>query len=224
MHDYIEIEDTKIPAFLIEPMTDPKATVIVLPSVFGIDEDVEFLCEDIANMGVTAVAVDPFWATDPGPLPHTSQGAKRALARKNKIPRLHGISNAVQYCKSAQRFGRPLIALGICYGGHLAFCSAAEGVVDAAVVWHGGGLADYSVLCEDISVPLSLHFGGNDAITPSHEIEILRKAFKGRSNVEIRVHPDAGHGFTHRASPNYDESSHQSSFAALAKMISDLSR
>ena len=77
MHTTLETHIGSIPCFVsqgIHPIV-----LLIFPAVFGIDSDIEDLCEHYARLGFTTIAVDPFWDSHPGPLPHTVDGVRAAL-------------------------------------------------------------------------------------------------------------------------------------------------
>ena len=219
MHETIGTDQQDSPSYISSPITDSEVVVLVLPAIFAIDEDIEQLCDDIAYMGAKAVAIDPFWAVDPGPLSHEPADVRKALARKNAISKKQSLENMRLYCKEARQLGKKLLVLGICYGGHMAFCAAAEGLVEGAVIWHGGSLTDHIGLASQIKVPLSMHFGEADPVISMDDVQLLKEAFAGAEQVDISVYPGARHGFSHRNYVNFHPEAFEQSLAALERLI-----
>jgi len=177
--------------------------LLIFPAVFGIDSDIEDLCHHYSNLGYTVIAVDPFWDTAPGPLPHTVEGVRAALERKREVPPDVGLSFAQACCDAAKEYGDQIVALGICFGGYMAFCSLADDDVDAAAIWHGGGLVRHIDRVADIKAPLQLHFGIEDPLIPAVDREVLGEFFSKHDNVSIMEYEGARHGFTHRSGPAF---------------------
>ncbi|MEC7984839.1 MAG: dienelactone hydrolase family protein, partial [Myxococcota bacterium] len=197
--------------------------LLVIPSIFGLDEDLTLLCEDIAFEGFTVIAVDPFWEIDPGPLGHSIQEVRRALARKNDMDKDEALENVFAFCKGAAAYAENICILGIGYGGLLAFQALAHRKATAAVTWHAAGITDHLTLVDKVSRPLSLHFGANDAMTPPFEIEILQKVFQENEKVDIVVYPDAKHGYSFRDEMTYSEEAFDGSYATLLQVLQKLS-
>lgn len=223
MHSFLQIPQGEVPIYVAESFVDSNVSVLVLPAIFGIDQDVEELCDEIAGLGANAIAVDPFWEVDPGPLSHSFEDVRRALDRKNKVGTQRGIDLALEYCKTLRSPPEKLIALGICYGGHLAFIAAAKGLVDGAVILHGGGLTDYVRFISDIQVPLSIHFGDQDSLIPMDDVLLLQEGFAEVPHVDIQVYEGARHGFSHQSSLSFHQEAYMGSLNGLDSMIGHLS-
>lgn len=95
-----------------------------------------------------------------------------------------------------------LASVGYCFGGRLSFQTAAAGLVDAAIAYYGGGIQNKLDLAERITVPLLMHFGGEDSHISPQAVQTIAERFEDRQDVEIHIYPGAEHGFncTHRDS------------------------
>jgi carboxymethylenebutenolidase len=98
--------------------------------------------------------------------------------------------------------GARIASLGYCYGGLLSYHAAANGDVDAAVAYYGGGIQNALERADAIRVPLMMHFGARDAHIPLDAVKHIAERFDDRDNVEVHVYTEAEHGFncSHRAS------------------------
>ena len=219
MHRFLESGANQVPAYATEPVGESDVAVLILPTIYGIDEDLESLCEDLAYVGAKVVAVDPFWQVDPGPLGHDLRSVRRGLARKRAVTRKKGLANMRMFCSEVNLMCEKLIVLGIGYGGHLAYTAAAEGLVDAAVIWHGSSLTDFVRLASKIQVPVSMHFGDSDPVVPMDDVLLLKDAFAEHENVDIVVYENARHGFVHRNYIHYNHDAFEHSFATLQSLI-----
>jgi carboxymethylenebutenolidase len=97
--------------------------------------------------------------------------------------------------------------MGYCFGGRYAFLAAARLGVDAAAAFHGTQIGLSLADAPNVAAPLSLHFGGDDPLTPPEEIEAIRAALHHRSDAEIVVYPGAVHNFSQPGWPGYDAAS-----------------
>ncbi|BBK40773.1 carboxymethylenebutenolidase [Allostella vacuolata] len=79
--------------------------------------------------------------------------------------------------------------VGFCWGGSVAYLSAARLPVAAAVGYYGGQIVPF--LGETPKVPTMLHFGDRDGGIPMADVLTIARA---QPEVEIHVYP-AGHGF-----------------------------
>jgi len=202
MYTTLKSEDSELPIFYL-PAGEDSPILLVFPSIYGIDADLEELAFQVNTLDVSVVVVDLFWKVGKGPL--TSSQTREALMRKSKISRLDGIYNALHCCELIREPRLPLLALGIGYGGHLAFCAAAEQKVDGVCCWHPDGLGDYAMLSDEIKIPVQLHFGEEDVLVLPHEIEKIKEGLSQNSRASISIHKGAGFNFSHRSHPSFNE-------------------
>ena len=206
MHTSLQIENNNIPIYYVEGAPqDP--IVLIFSSIYGLTSEVEMLCEEISYLGASVVAVNLFWQQDG--LGYSEVQTSLALQRKNTIPQMKLISHALAYAQAVREESRPLIALGIGHGGHLAFCCLAENLIDAAVLWHPSALGDYAFLLDDIiaqSKPFCIHVGDQDPLFQPHEIQKFREKINNKTELwDIRMYTNVGFGFSLSGHSSYDE-------------------
>jgi carboxymethylenebutenolidase len=98
-----------------------------------------------------------------------------------------------------------LAAVGYCFGGRLAYLSAANGSVDAAVPYYGGGIQNYLDQASKIKTPILFHYAENDRNIPMSAVANVKKSFAGRDNATFFVYPGADHGFNCWARGTYQQ-------------------
>ena len=217
MFAYLETEIGDVPSFQLEGESD--SVVCIFPAVFGIDDDIVELCSFLNEEGHNVVAVDPFWEVDPGPLPHTLEGVRRALARKREIPLEEQLIFAHACCSATQKIARNNVALGICFGGAMAFHALGEGLCSGASIWHGAGLVKQIDSIAAMNGALNLHFGTNDPLIPEVDREILREFFKEKERVRFWEYEGAKHGFTHRSGTSFDQNALRDCLEKLMELL-----
>src|SRR6201994_2650973 len=62
----IESEDGTFNAYIARPKIMPAAAVVVLQELFGVNTDIRKTCDELAEQGFLAVALDLFWRQEPG--------------------------------------------------------------------------------------------------------------------------------------------------------------
>lgn len=119
-------------------------------------------------------------------------------------PRVTSFMKAVRENEGASL---PIAAAGFCWGGQHVMslargetASNGKPLVDACFTAHPSNLsipADF----EKTTKPVSIAIGDKDFVMPMKQIEQAKKIWAGKSDVEteIRVYPDALHGFAVRA-------------------------
>ena len=58
--------DGAIPAYRVEPAGTPRAAIIVIPEIFGVNPGIAAKADDWATQGYLAIAPDLFWRFAPG--------------------------------------------------------------------------------------------------------------------------------------------------------------
>src|SRR3546814_17404021 len=88
----------------------------------------------------------------------------------------------------------PVMLVGFCYGGGVAFNVAAIEPVDALVSFYGSALPNLLELAPQVTAASLHHFGAADDFIPLPVVETIRDAVT-REGVQVPLYPDAGHAF-----------------------------
>ncbi|MEA3122615.1 MAG: carboxymethylenebutenolidase, partial [Paraburkholderia sp.] len=112
-----------------------------------------------------------------------------------------------------------IAAVGYCFGGRLAYLMAANGAVDAAVSYYGGGIQNLLDQADKIRVPILFHYAEQDTGIPLEAVEQVKARFAGRPDANLHVYPGAGHGFNCTDRSAYDQ---QASALALGRTLTFL--
>lgn len=192
-------DGSALSAYHVRPTTAPKAGLVVLQEIFGLNPHIRRVCDGFAAQGYEVLAPALFDRIEPG----VELGYDAAALAKGKTfpPRLgwdnplRDVAAAVAALRGAGKVG----VVGYCWGGSLAFLAAArlEGLA-AAVGYYGSAIAKN--LDATPKVPTLLHFGETDASIPLSDVDAIRAQQRG---VEVHVYP-AGHGFNCDARGAYD--------------------
>ncbi|MGI9599166.1 MAG: dienelactone hydrolase family protein [Acidimicrobiales bacterium] len=196
-----------------------RAGVVIVPSIFGPNEDLLAQMATLADGALTAV-VDPFWRQGGGALPYTSRDA--AFARVGELDRAACRTDveAVAAWMAERNHGR-VVGLGICFGGPFVLTGAAGGHFAGAVTWHGSRMEGVLDQLDGLTAPLRLHFGDADPITPPEVIDAVRTTFADHPDCSIVIHPGADHGYSHEG-PAYDRAAADAGMADLRALIEAL--
>lgn len=179
--------------------------LIVMSSVFGVDGDVQRICDDIAEAGFVAAAPDLFWRGDKGPMDRSEEGQRRARERALDRDRMieQGVADLADTVAHLRRRpdcnGRVAVA-GLCFGGPYAILGQTRAGCDAGLSFHGTKVDNYLADVGKVRGSLVLHWGDADHAAPPAALAKVRAATKGMRNVEIVIYPGVKHGYTARAS------------------------
>ncbi len=176
----------------------PKAGVVVIQEIFGVNDHIRAVTDGYANAGYAAVAPQIFDRVERNvelgyDQAAMTRGVEIARGKLKMEQTLLDLQSAVD---DASRYGKVGV-VGYCFGGLLTWLAACDlKGVSAASAYYGGGIAGQ--LDRKPRCPVIMHFGKKDAHIPMSDVEKVRTA-----QPEVTVHVyDADHGFNcdHRAS------------------------
>jgi carboxymethylenebutenolidase len=205
----VETADGKtFAAYFASTGTTPAPGIIVLPPIFGVDRQMRDLADRCAQRGYAAAVLNQFWR-DPQPqeFARTPEERPLAVARAARVDvdqLVDDLDVAIAVLRDRAECNGKIAVMGYCFGGRYAFLAAARLGVDAAAAFHGTQIGQSLADAPNVAAPLSLHFGGDDPLTPPEEIEAIRTALHHRPDAEIVVYPGAVHNFSQPGWPGYD--------------------
>ena len=207
---WIEIDSAegKFGAYLAIPHTRKGPGIVLIQEIFGVNEHIRAVAEQYAADGYLVIAPDLFWRSGQRiELTYDEAGWKRAVELMNATDvgkAQADIELAIDALKAQPGLDGGIASIGYCFGGLLSYHTAANGLVDVAIAYYGGGIQNHLDRAEEIEVPLLMHFGEQDSHIPLEAVEKIAERFDTNDNVEIVVYPEAEHGFncSHRDSYN----------------------
>jgi carboxymethylenebutenolidase len=202
------------PAYVAQPAGKPKAGLVVLQEIFGVNSHIREVADGYAAEGYLVVAPATFHRVKHGvELGYTADDMQAGFALKQGVEGLPApgvmadIQAAVEY--AAKTSGGKVGVVGYCWGGLLTW-RAAEQVkgVSAAVPYYGGGSTSAEERARQPHCPVMMHLSDCDDYVPMDSLPAFKQA---HPEVEMHMY-SARHGFNcdHRGA--YDEAS-----AKLAK-------
>jgi len=189
-------------AYRAQPEGQPRGGVVVIQEVWGLNNWVRSVVDRWARHGYLAVAPAMFDRVDFGYEsedygPEQFKIIGEMLKRFSHETALLDVKAAVDAAAEAGKVG----ITGYCFGGAVSWRAAHHGLgLSAASGYYGGGIPNYIELAP--SIPLEMHFGGQDTGIPLEQIEDLKAR---HPSVPIHVYA-AGHGFCNSDRPDkFDE-------------------
>lgn len=189
-----------IPCMAAFPDGGPSTGVVVVPSIFGVNDDMAMVAERLAGEGFAAVIPDPFWRDeDKGVIGHDEEGRARAFARMGRTPfdqAFGDVADVVDHLRSRDDSNGKVAVMGFCYGGPFALVAAAKCGIQAGISYHGSFVDKYLDLMPDVGCPLSFHWGDNDRAASLDVIDEVKKTFSARDDAEVILYPGGvEHGY-----------------------------
>ena len=196
-----------VPAYLAQPEGPPRAAVVVLQEIFGVNAHIRAVADRFAAQGYLALAPATFERVQPGvDLGYSEADMNAGFALKTAVSALPapGVLQDIQAAidHAAQASGGKVGLVGFCWGGLLSWQAACTlNGLAAAVVYYGGGITAPEEIARQPQCPVLAHFGDQDHWIPMEGIQAFGKA---HPEVQVHVYP-ANHGFNCDQRASYNE-------------------
>ncbi|HVC91470.1 MAG TPA: dienelactone hydrolase family protein [Acidobacteriaceae bacterium] len=191
----------KLDAYIAQPTGEPKAGIVVLQEIFGVNAHIRSVADGFARAGYLTIAPALFdRAQRDVELPYDPEGGKQGMQIVQRIPidqTLADIAAAIQYLR--EHGARKVGVVGYCWGGTLAWVSNTRLHPDATVSYYPGGIQNY--IHEKSTCPAIFHFGLEDNHIPQSVVEQVRHEYPGFS---VFTYPGAGHAFNRDIGASYN--------------------
>ena len=187
-------------AYLAEPRETPRAAIIVIQEIFGVNEGIRRKCDVWAEKGYLAIAPDLFWRLEPGVEldPDVEPEFQRALGLMGEFDQDQGVSDIEATIREARkRLGNngKVGCVGFCLGGRLAFMTASRTDIDASVGYYAVGIDSLLHEKHGIAKPLMLHIAGADHfVTPDVQAK-MHEGLDDHPRVTLHDYAGEDHGF-----------------------------
>jgi len=196
-------DNFQLGGYRADAATAPKAAVVVIQEIFGVNHHIRAVCDRLAGEGYVAIAPSIFDRIEPnfqcGYSPEEIAEARKFVANPDWAAMLRDTQAAIDAVRDVGRVG----IIGFCLGGSVAYAAATKlSGLSAAIGYYGGAIVRFAD--DKPKVPTQLHFGEKDAGIPLSDVEIIRAK---RPDVEIHVYPGAQHGFHCDERASYDKTS-----------------
>ena len=190
-------------AYRAAPAGKPKAGIVVIQEIFGVNSHIKKVTDGFAAEGYVALAPAIFDRAERGfESGYAPEDIDRGRAIRGKIDIMDMIKDIRAAVASLKGEGLKVCVVGYCLGGTLAWLAATriDGVA-CSVSYYGGGVAETA--SEKPRCPVLFHFGDTDqSIPPDHHAKIRA----AHPEIPMHIYP-AGHGFNCDARGSYDAAS-----------------
>lgn len=186
----------------------PRAAVLVLPEVFGVNGWVRSVAERLAGHGYAALALPIFSRTAPDlDVGYDAAGLEEGRRHRDQLTAaqfLDDARTAVDWLQAQPGLAqRPVGCVGFCFGGHLALLAATLPQVAATCDFYGarvstdrpGGGPPTLDVVPQIHGKLLCFCGDRDPLMPPEELTAIQAALAANGQPPLIVASGAGHGF-----------------------------
>jgi carboxymethylenebutenolidase len=199
--------ESHLHGYVAEPEVRSTAGVLILPTIFGVNEFARGYANALASAGLLAAV----WDVNSGlPLSTDYQECIRR-ARTLTDAGVAGITTQWLEVMLGRMGLRTIGVLGFCIGGRFALLQAARDKRVRACAMAYPSIenprlpnqeVDALAVARDIGCPVHMLRPGNDHVTAPGTYETLTLALLSRSApTTIQIYPEAEHGFMHRSTP-----------------------
>lgn len=211
MGEWVQVKgpDGAFKAYVARPAGPPKAAVVVLQEIFGVNAVIRGKADWLAREGFLAVAPDLFWRIEPG-IDITDQSEAewaKAMDLMDKYVKLNVGTKDIQATIDAARalVGNGKVgAMGYCLGGLLAYLTACRTNSDASVGYYGVNIPNFISEAANIKKPLLLHVAGKDAFVNADAQKAMKEGLGGNPKVTMHTYAEQDHAFTREGGKHYD--------------------
>jgi carboxymethylenebutenolidase len=190
--------DGTIPAYVARPAGTPKAAIIVIPEIFGVNPGIRQKADKWAADGYLAVAPDIFWRFAPGVElnPDVEAELQQAFGYFQQYDPSDGVYDIESTIKWIHGLGISKVGCaGYCLGGRLAYMAATRTDIDASVGYYGVMIDQMLDEAHRIAKPLMLHIPTADHFVLPAAQAVIHAGLDDNPRVTLHDYPGLDHGF-----------------------------
>jgi carboxymethylenebutenolidase len=201
--------DGQIPAYVARPAGTPKAAIIVIPEIFGVNPGIRQKADHWAAKGYLAVAPDIFWRFAPGVElnPDVEAELNEAFGyfqQYDPADGVYDIESTIKWIRLQAGVAK-VGCSGYCLGGRLAYMAAARTDMDASVGYYGVMIDTMLDEAHHIANPLMLHIPTADHFVGPEAQAAIHAALDDHPRVTLHDYPGLDHGFAAEMGNRRDE-------------------
>ena len=187
-------------AYRAAPAGTPKAAIVVIQEIFGVNAGIRRKCDTLAEAGYLAIAPDLFWRLERGIEldPDIKPEFDRALDLMGQFDQDKGVADIEATIRAARAElgdSSKVGVVGYCLGGRLAFMTAARTDVDASVGYYGVGIDSLLGEKHAIAHPVLLHVPEEDHFVDKAAQAAMHAGLDDHPKVTIYDYAGEDHGF-----------------------------
>ncbi len=190
--------DKDFMAYVARPEGTPRAAIVVIQEIFGINAGIRRKCDLLAEDGYLAVAPDLFWQLGEGIEldPDIEPEFQKALDLMGKFDQDAGVRDIEATIKWARKdCDKKVGAVGYCLGGRLAYMTASRTDSDATVGYYAVGIDELLREKHAISNPLMLHIPTEDGFVDKETQKAMHEGLDDHPKVTLHDYQGMDHGF-----------------------------
>lgn len=198
-------------AYVAEPVTDQTAPgVIVIQEIFGVNDVMRDICDNIAQQGYVVICPDLFWRQEPGIqlTDQTEEDWARAFELFEGFDVDAGVEDldaTLSFLRDHELCNGKVGDIGFCLGGKLAYLMATRTDADCSVSYYGVAIDADLGEAGNIKNPLLMHIAEKDRFVPKEAQDKIRETLAGNDLVEMHTYEGVDHAFARTGGEHYDD-------------------
>jgi carboxymethylenebutenolidase len=192
--------DGQFDAYVAHPSDTPRAAIIVIQEIFGVNEGIRRKCDNWAQEGYLALAPDIFWRDTPhveldADVPEQFQAAIGHMQKLDQDSAIYDIEAAIKAARAQMGGSGKVGVVGYCLGGRLTFMAACRTDGDAFVGYYGVGIDNLLGEQHAIGKPTMLHIPTADGFVPPEVQKTMHDGLQDNRHVTLHDYEGLDHGF-----------------------------
>jgi carboxymethylenebutenolidase len=183
----------ELKAYVAEPEGTPRAALVILPEIFGVNSHIRSVTDRYAQHGYLAIAPNMFDRVERDlDLGYDDEDVKKGQALMRKLDWDQAVLDIEAAAQAVGHAGKVGI-VGYCWGGTAAWVAASRSTGSGgtcAVSYYGNAIT--TVMEDRPRIPMMLHWGEKDHLIALADIERVRDIAPASS--QTYIYP-TGHGF-----------------------------
>jgi len=191
--------DASFPAYVARPEGEPKAAIIVIQEIFGVNGGIRDKADHWASLGYLAVAPEVFWRQQEGieldaDVPDQFNQAIGFMMKHDFDAGIRDVEATIRWIRRSEGVAKVGL-VGFCMGGKIAYEAATRTDIDASVGYYAVGVADMLNESHAIAKPLMLHVPTADGFVPPEQQKAMHEGLDSNRHVTLHDYEGLDHGF-----------------------------
>ena len=196
-------------AYVARPVGTPKAAILVIQEVFGVNPGIRQKCDNWAKAGYLAVAPDLFWRMKPGieldpDVPAEMERALDLFGQYNPDEGVRDLEATIHWIRREANVPK-VGCVGYCLGGKLAYMAATRTDVNASVGYYGVMIDQMLDEAKAIAHPLMLHIPTADHFVSAEAQKAMHDQLDSHPKITLYDYAGLDHGFATESGDRRDD-------------------
>lgn len=202
--------DGRFDVYVARPSGTPRAAIIVIQEIFGVNEGIRRKCDNWAEQGYLALSPDLFWRDEAhveldADVAEDFQTAVGHMQKFDQDRAIYDIEATIKAARTELGEGGKVGVVGYCLGGRLSFMAACRTDGDAFVGYYGVGIDNLLGEQHAIGKPVLLHVPTADGFVPPEVQKTMHDGLKDNRHVTLHDYEGLDHGFAAEMGARRDE-------------------